>query len=79
MKELKDWFRVDNGHENKYFPRLSRLVIKACPKLLSMPRAPRLEALEVDEINGKLLKFLLNSHNLRDAEPSVVYDSVSCL
>ncbi|CAO2813401.1 unnamed protein product [Amaranthus hypochondriacus] len=71
MKELKGWLRADNGHKNRHFPRLSRLVIKACPKLLAIPRAPRLESLEVDEINEELLKLLLNSHNGHDAEPSL--------
>ncbi|KAK4591970.1 hypothetical protein RGQ29_016440 [Quercus rubra] len=63
---LKGWWRQrrdssdevddDNNHLLPFFPGLSHLVIKNCPKLTSMPLFPNVESLTLDMCSLKPLK-----------------------
>ncbi|KAK9689269.1 hypothetical protein RND81_09G047800 [Saponaria officinalis] len=66
MDELKRWSKVehvDNLHLGKYyvFPRLRRLNISGCHKLMTLPSMPELQSLNTYNIRGELLASILTS------------------
>ncbi|KNA20604.1 hypothetical protein SOVF_050860 [Spinacia oleracea] len=63
LRELKGWKRPskDYAEQRQLFPRLLKMDVRACPKLMSMPLAPMLESLKAYFINGKLFESNLAS------------------
>ncbi|XP_074320263.1 putative disease resistance protein RGA3 [Silene latifolia] len=79
IQELKRWSKVEHDDclqvwQRFVFPRLRRLEISRCPKLMSLPFTPRLESLTVSHIDGELLKSILTS----PSSPNK-YDEIRCL
>ncbi|XP_021758055.1 putative disease resistance protein RGA4 [Chenopodium quinoa] len=58
------------------FPCLSKLFIGYCPKLMSMPKAPRLESLGANSIHNNLLKYLLYGDATQISVPSSLIPSM---
>ncbi|XP_074320264.1 putative disease resistance protein RGA3 [Silene latifolia] len=78
MPELKRWSKVEQKDslllvQRYVFPRLRRLHISRCSKLMTLPFMPQLESLTVSYIHGELLKSILTPPSSSSSTPTLRY------
>ncbi|KAI5016059.1 hypothetical protein ZWY2020_005791 [Hordeum vulgare] len=70
MKELESFQRWDAATEEEHilFPRLEKLSVKKCPKIINLPEAPKLSVLEIEDGKQEIFhcvdRYLSSLNNL---------------